>query len=408
MTKRALLIGCNYAGTEAQLFGCVNDVAVMKSLLMEVFGFKDENCEVLVDTEECKVQPTGANIKEKLTDLVAVSEPGDVLFVHFSGHGVQIPSADSSDEVDNLDEAIVPSDLNLLVDDDLRAIAKSLKEGVVFTLVSDCCHSGGLLDHKKVHISGSSRAAPPILDVESFMNYLGLKRSFKITDPDKLGPKKIKNRSLPKEVLLRSLGEKKGEAVSEDSIRQSLTSIFGTQASLKFQQFLTQAPQIESVVAQIQEDTKKHGCWTAFLAAFGIGAVQKKPAAAAAAAPPPANVEAESKPVKPTVEPLSDDVGVLITGCQSNEKSADANISGKKKKAFGAMTNALVTVIKSHNKENPGVPISNRDLVHSVREMLGKAGFQQNPCLEGSAKNADAGFVTGEKITPPAAEASGE
>ena len=34
MAKRAVLVGCNYPGTEATLRGCVNDVKAIKALLI--------------------------------------------------------------------------------------------------------------------------------------------------------------------------------------------------------------------------------------------------------------------------------------------------------------------------------------------------------------------------------------
>lgn len=45
--------------------------------------------------------------------------------------------------------------------------------------------------------------------------------------------------------------------------------------------------------------------------------------------------------------------GVLITGCQSNETSADACPSGDPAKAFGALTNALTTIVNAQKGQNP-------------------------------------------------------
>jgi hypothetical protein len=73
---------------------------------------------------------------------------------------------------------------------------------------------------------------------------------------------------------------------------------------------------------------------------------------------------------------------VLITGCQSHETSADACPSGDPKKAFGALTNALTTSVRAMKKAAPNAPVPNRALVHDVREILLKAKFAQNPCLE--------------------------
>lgn len=44
--------------------------------------------------------------------------------------------------------------MNLITDDDLRALLEPLKKGVKFTMVSDCCHSGSMLDHPEQQIFG--------------------------------------------------------------------------------------------------------------------------------------------------------------------------------------------------------------------------------------------------------------
>ena len=40
MTKRALLVGCNYPGSNAELKGCVNDVFGMKEMIVDIYGFE--------------------------------------------------------------------------------------------------------------------------------------------------------------------------------------------------------------------------------------------------------------------------------------------------------------------------------------------------------------------------------
>lgn len=49
MAKKAVLIGINYPGTEAELKGCINDAVDMRDLLVEVFGFSMEDIKVLLD-----------------------------------------------------------------------------------------------------------------------------------------------------------------------------------------------------------------------------------------------------------------------------------------------------------------------------------------------------------------------
>lgn len=154
--KRALLVGCNYPKTRAELSGCVNDVEAWSELLIDCFGFSKENITILADDgDKGHGRPTGKNIKDHLTQIVQDSRAGDIVFFEFSGHGVQVPADEGGDyEEDGLDEALCPTDLNLIVDDDLRAILSALNPGVKFTMVSDCCHSGGMLDHEEIIIEG--------------------------------------------------------------------------------------------------------------------------------------------------------------------------------------------------------------------------------------------------------------
>jgi hypothetical protein len=67
MTKRAVLIGCNYTHTDPsknlQLQGCVNDAELFKGVLIQKFGFKEEDITMLIDREMGSSFPTAANIK---------------------------------------------------------------------------------------------------------------------------------------------------------------------------------------------------------------------------------------------------------------------------------------------------------------------------------------------------------
>jgi hypothetical protein len=71
--------------------------------------------------------------------------------------------ADQGGEADRKDEAICPTDMNLMCDDDLRTILAPLPPTVKFTMIADCCHSGSLLDHPVQQISGNKDPnAPPV------------------------------------------------------------------------------------------------------------------------------------------------------------------------------------------------------------------------------------------------------
>lgn len=86
-TRKALLVGCNYRGTDAELRGCINDVHAMRDLLASE-GFPHGNMTILTDDNHSML-PTRANILRGMQWLVAGAEQGDVFFFHFSGHGSQ-------------------------------------------------------------------------------------------------------------------------------------------------------------------------------------------------------------------------------------------------------------------------------------------------------------------------------
>lgn len=148
--RKALLVGCNYPNTSAQLNGCINDVHMWKGILEEHYSFMGEDMVLLTDDQEdTRKMPTKANIRSSLQWLTAGARPGDTLFFQFSGHGTQIKSK-YSDEADGKDEALCPTDYKddgFLVDNELYDLAvNGLQSGVKLTLILDCCHSGTAVD----------------------------------------------------------------------------------------------------------------------------------------------------------------------------------------------------------------------------------------------------------------------
>jgi hypothetical protein len=140
MAKKALLIGINrYRVPGADLRGCVNDVKNMRGVLSKYYGFPDKNIAQLTDLEATK-KAMQAGIQK----LLKGSKRGDVLLLHYSGHGANVPDK-NGDEADHRDEILCPTDLNWydpLTDDWLRTTFDSLAACVNLTVVMDCCHSG--------------------------------------------------------------------------------------------------------------------------------------------------------------------------------------------------------------------------------------------------------------------------
>jgi hypothetical protein len=142
--KNALLVGVNYNGTAYQLQGCINDVVNMQSFL--VAKYKYNNTTLI--TDNTTIKPTRVNILNAFAKLLNDAQSGDTLFFHYSGHGTQTYDY-NRDELTGYDEAIVSSDLKLIVDDELNVIIRTyLKAGVILYAIFDSCHSGTVLDLK--------------------------------------------------------------------------------------------------------------------------------------------------------------------------------------------------------------------------------------------------------------------
>lgn len=409
MVKRALLVGCNYPGSKHKLNGCVNDVRAMHSMLTDHFGFDDFT--ILIDTDPSSEQPTGANIKKRLRELVEASQPGDCLFVHYSGHGTQVPS--DAEEADRKDEALAPTDMNCITDDDLRVILSKLPDGVKFTMVADCCHSGTLLDQPEVQISGPKSddpAAPPQL-IDTFTAGLGG------------DGREVAGRSISTDDFLQALGEKLGVEVGPGQVRAALVAAFGADATAKlapliqkFDDAVNAAGGVEALAAQATDKLNEllpgagdavggllgaaggllggltggaeggstsRGFGSAlFSVALNMltdpGVMQAMPVAGAKPSPS---------------EQLPPGRATLITGCQAHETSADACPGGNPANAFGALTNALTTAVQQFKAAYPDREVSPRTIVSVVRDSLTAGRFAQNPCLECDHACADSAFI---------------
>lgn len=157
--KRALLIGISrYPQTGTNPWKPLNthqDVVQIKDALV-AHGFAADDVKVLEDGEA-----TADGIRAAVgSHLIEPAKPGDTLLFHFSGHGQQVPD-DNGDEIDGLDETLVPANatdqrakegakINLR-DDELGAWLKELgdklrgpdgKQRGSITVTLDSCFSG--------------------------------------------------------------------------------------------------------------------------------------------------------------------------------------------------------------------------------------------------------------------------
>ena len=99
---------------------------------MKVHGFEESNITVLMDDGK-HTPPTKDAILAAYKQVVSDSEPGDAIFLHYSGHGSKIADT-SGDEEDGYDEVLVPLDfqeVGMIADDDLyNLFVKGLPQGV--------------------------------------------------------------------------------------------------------------------------------------------------------------------------------------------------------------------------------------------------------------------------------------
>ncbi|XVF82574.1 hypothetical protein PTKIN_Ptkin16aG0060700 [Pterospermum kingtungense] len=329
--RLAVLVGCNYTNTKHELQGCINDVVAMRDLLLKRFGFDDNHVELLTDAPGSLVLPKGANIRAALNDMVDKAEPGDVLFFHFSGRGMVTSSGL---------EAIVPCDFNLITNMDLRQLIRRLPKGVSFTILSDSSHSGGLVDKNE-------ETSFTILSDSCYSGGLIEK------EIDQIGLATIKNTTSP--VF------DEGRRIDDQSIHERLESA---------------ASVIHGIVkAAHTSSDNESSIGSLLLQLFGVDASLKfRP-----------NREMD------LAKPLNEDDGILLSGCQANETSADMPASASNGgKAYGAFTYAVLQVLRESQD-----PLSNRELVMKARKVVEEQGYgqHQHPCLYCSDGNANAAFL---------------
>lgn len=199
--------------------------------------------------------------------------------------------------------------------------------GCRITIISDSCHSGGLIEQAEEQIGDSTEGGDEEAPQEEA---------------------RVKGRSLPFSTLIEILKQKSGkEEISRGELSSTLTEIFGEDSSLKVQEFIQQhREQREEGSAEFEECNAGDG-------KRGL--------------------------------PAS---GVLISGCQSDQTSADANPTGDPADAYGALSHAIQTILNETEGE-----ISNTDLVAQIRDWMVGQGYGQEPGLYCSDKLADAPFI---------------
>ncbi|MCP4658621.1 MAG: caspase family protein [bacterium] len=144
--RHSLLIGINeYPNLQGgTLQGCKNDVALIGSLLIDRFGFPEENCIVLLNREA-----TQSAIRSAFDEILRRVGDDDVVVCFYAGHGSRTadPRRDGA-----MIESIVPSDSGRgtkanrdVYDVEIDRWVQRLNAKTPYvTLIFDCCHSGSV------------------------------------------------------------------------------------------------------------------------------------------------------------------------------------------------------------------------------------------------------------------------
>ncbi|KAH8898244.1 peptidase C14 [Thozetella sp. PMI_491] len=148
--KKALIIGINYFGSQHELKGCINDAMNVQQFLVNERGFSDSQNDMVILTDDPQNEgtpyyPTGENLMAAFKWLTSYNQPGDILWLSYSGHGGQVRDTDG-DRESGFDDTICPVDFEQtgqIPSTTLhQTIVSPMHPGARLTILFDCCHSG--------------------------------------------------------------------------------------------------------------------------------------------------------------------------------------------------------------------------------------------------------------------------
>jgi hypothetical protein len=142
-SRRGLLIGIDAYHKIPKLDGCVNDATLVRSLLVEQFGFPEANLTMLTNGDATRVAILAA-----LDALVAATEQDDIVIIQYAGHGSQMTDREGL-APNGLDNTIMPvdsegwqGDNRDITDDEIHVRLVQLAAKTRHTtLLVDACHS---------------------------------------------------------------------------------------------------------------------------------------------------------------------------------------------------------------------------------------------------------------------------
>ena len=160
----ALLIGINHYEPNPyylNLMGAVRDIDLLYEYLTKTLQIPPNQIKKLISDEEEilnlqsikgtnqeEILPTYENIVKAFNEVTEKAKKGDLVYIHYSGHGGRAKTIFPEIKPELQDEGIVPSDIGqsgrYLRDVEIATLLKRMTEkGLVVSVIFDSCHSGG-------------------------------------------------------------------------------------------------------------------------------------------------------------------------------------------------------------------------------------------------------------------------
>jgi len=144
--KKALLIGINYTSIpNITLRGCINDIVHIRCMLMDAYDYDGSNIVSLRDDiAGSSTQPTKNNILANMKQLAVQSSGLDEIWIHYSGHGTQLPD---KIQASGYNDVIVPLDYSsngFVTNHELYSVLKTFQCRTI--LCFDSCHDAAVCE----------------------------------------------------------------------------------------------------------------------------------------------------------------------------------------------------------------------------------------------------------------------
>jgi len=189
--KKALLIGINYSNEPLKkLLGCINDISKINAKIQQLYNDNPVNIKII--TDEDGISASRNNILKYIEWLYSDLQPGDTVYLHYSGHG-------ENDFMKNgYDFRMLTIDgkkIEYITHNELRKyLVDRIPTGCKCFVVFDCCHCGNSFDLRyNYDISGNITTFEQHLESDRLVVFLGACLNNQIAE-DRYGNKRLLQR----------------------------------------------------------------------------------------------------------------------------------------------------------------------------------------------------------------------